>query len=89
MAAEQVYRSRSEKIMNLSKFPHDVVGTIVDIVADVELHGRLMGMGLFTGTRFRLLRGCTPGSSIPLVLAVGETRIALDKNIAEMILVEC
>jgi len=79
---------RSEKIVSLSRFPHGAYGTVVDVIADVELQGRLMGMGLFTGTRFQLLRSGTAVSKIPFLLAVGETRIALDGNIAELILVE-
>ena len=79
---------RSEKICNLCHFPHDTTGTIVNIIADLELQGRLMGMGLFVGTRFQLLRNGNRYSNVPFILAVGETRIAIDYQIAEMILVE-
>ena len=79
---------RSEKIDSLSRFPNGWHGTVVDVIADSELQGRLMGMGLFVGTRFQLLRNGTPTSNIPVLLAVGETRIALDHKIAELILVE-
>jgi Fe2+ transport system protein FeoA len=58
------------------------------MVADAELQGRLMGMGLFIGTRFQLLRSGTIASNIPFLLAIGETRIAVDHNIAGTILVE-
>lgn len=79
---------RSEKIGSLCRFPDGLHGTIVEVVADAELQGRLMGMGLFVGTRFQLLRSGTIDSNIPFLLAIGETRIAVDHNIAEMILVE-
>jgi len=79
---------RSDKISSLSRFPDGLHGTIVEVIADAELQGRLMGMGLFVGTRFQLLRKSTIASHIPLLLAIGETRMAVDHKIAEMILVE-
>ena len=79
---------RSAKAGSLSQFPGGVHGTVVDVIADVELQGRLMGLGLLTGTRFQLLRSGTVDSNIPFLLAIGETRIALDHSIAELILVE-
>jgi len=79
---------RSEKIGSLNRFPCGVHGTVVEVIANVELQGRLMGMGIFVGTRFQLLRSGTIGSNVPLLLSIGETRIAVDHNIAEMILVE-
>ena len=83
---ERGFRPKSAD--SLSRFPNGLHGTVVDVTADAELHGRLMGMGLFIGTRFQLLRsgGTTP--KIPFLLAIGETRIAIDHDIAEMILVE-
>ena len=80
--------SRSEKNNSLSRFPDGLHGTVVDVVADAELQGRLMGMGLFVGTRFQLLRNGSAASRVPLLLAIGETRIAIDYEIAETILVE-
>lgn len=79
---------RSGNVGSLSRFPGGQHGTIVDVTADAELQGRLMGMGIFVGIRFQLLRSGTTVSNIPFLLAIGETRIAVDKNIAEMILVE-
>ncbi len=77
---------RSEKVDYLSCFPAGQVGTIVDMNAENDLQGRLMGLGLFVGTRFRLLQG--GGFAKPVLLAVGETRIALGPEIARTILVE-
>jgi len=79
---------RSERIFPLSQLSGGLHGTVVDVIADLELQGRLMGLGLFAGTRFQLLRNGTIDSNIPFLLAIGETRIALDRNIAELILVE-
>jgi len=79
---------RSEKVDYLSRFPNGLHGTVVDVIADAELQGCLMGMGLFVGTRFQLLRSGEAAYNIPFVLAIGETRIALGREIADMILVE-
>ena len=78
---------RSEKVNYLSLFPQGSGGTIVDMTTEPELQGRLMGMGLFIGTRFQLLQG-GGDSSKPLLLAIGDTRIALGPEIAKTILVE-
>jgi Fe2+ transport system protein FeoA len=78
---------RSEKAGCLRRFPCGVQGTIIDMNGDAELQGCLMGMGLFIGTRFQLLQG-NETSTVPFLLAIGETRIALGHEIAEMILVE-
>jgi len=79
---------RSKNISPLSRFPNGLHGTVVDITADAELQGRLMGMGLFIGTRFQLLRSGAVAAHIPFLLAIGETRIAVDHEIAKTILVE-
>ena len=83
---------RSENAVSLSRFPDGLHGTVVDVIADAELQGRLMGMGLFVGTRFQLLRGGGGGNAVlgtlPFLIAIGETRIAVDRVIAEMVLVE-
>jgi Fe2+ transport system protein FeoA len=78
---------RSEKVIYLSEFPQGESGTIVDMMTDAELQGRLMGMGMFIGTQFKLLQGGL-ASNKPLLLAIGETRIALGTEIAKTILVE-
>ena len=83
---------RSDNVVFLSRFPDGWHGTIVDVIADAELQGRLMGMGLFVGTRFQLLRGGGSGNallgSLPFLIAIGETRIAVDRAIVEKILVK-
>ncbi|MDR2168651.1 MAG: ferrous iron transport protein A [Planctomycetaceae bacterium] len=78
---------RTDKVIYLSAFPQGESGTIVDMTADAELQGRLMGMGMFIGTRFKLLQGGLT-SHKPLLIAIGETRIALGYEIAKTILVE-
>lgn len=78
---------RSAHVDYLIRFPRGESGTVVDMNTEPELQGRLMGMGLFTGTRFKLLQGGN-SSRKPLLLAVGETRIVIGPEIAETILVE-
>ena len=78
---------RSGKVIDLLNFPNGGVGTIVDIDTENELQGRLMGMGLFVGAKFRLLQGGN-ASHQPLLLAVGDTRIALGAELGRCILVE-
>jgi Fe2+ transport system protein FeoA len=79
---------RSEKTQTLNRFPDGLHGTVVDVTADADTQGRLMGMGLFVGTRFQLLRSGTTNPKMPFLISIGETRIAIDHEIAEMILVE-
>ena len=78
---------RSEKVSDLLNFPTGGLGTIVDINTENELQGRLMGMGLFVGAKFRLIQGGN-ASPKPLLLAVGDTRIALGAELGRCILVE-
>ena len=61
--------------------------TIVAINTELELQGRLMGLGLFVGSRIRLFRG-GPGKRGPLLLGIGNTRLALSRDVAKKILVE-
>ena len=87
----QTYRPdvsfRSEKVDYLHNFPTGRIGTIVDINTENDLQGRLMGLGLFVGSRFRLIQGGN-ASCKPLLLAVGDTRIALGHELGCCILVE-
>jgi Fe2+ transport system protein FeoA len=83
---------RSEKVDSLSHFSQGQSGTVVDLILEPELQGRLMGMGLFVGTRFRVLQGGNSSknksSTQPMLLAIGDTRIALGRSITSKILVE-
>ena len=89
MESKNIEKSfRSEHVCSLDRFYDGLYGTIVDITADAELQGRLMGMGLFIGTRFQLLRNGSRTSRTPSLLAVGETRIAADCEITDKIFVE-
>ena len=59
---------------------------VVAINTDQELLGRLMGMGLFIGTKVEILQG-GKGKSGPLRIGIGQTRIVLGRDIAAAIMV--
>jgi len=89
MEFQNIERSfRSKNVCTLSRFSDGLYGTIVDVIGDADLQGKLMGMGLFVGTRFQLFQRGTLKSRIPFLLAVSETRIALGWELADKILVE-
>jgi Fe2+ transport system protein FeoA len=78
---------RSEKVDYLLNFPTGSTGTVVDIKTENDLQGRLMGLGLFVGAKFRLIQGGN-ASRKPMLLAVDDTRIALGSELGRCILVE-
>jgi len=61
--------------------------TVVELNASNELQSRLMGMGLTIGAKVEILHGGR-GRFKPLVVGVGESRIAIGHDIAKMVLVE-
>ena len=73
---------REESLLNLK--PGDSA-TILSVRCGQELTGQLMGMGLFAGTGIKLLQG---GAEKPFLLSVGETRIAMGRELAGSILIE-
>ena len=60
---------------------------VIGLNTSNELQGRLMGMGLTVGAKVEVLQGGN-GRSKPLLIGVGESRIAIGRDIAKMILVE-
>ncbi|MCL2624912.1 MAG: ferrous iron transport protein A, partial [Planctomycetaceae bacterium] len=62
--------------------------TVVGLNTSNELQGRLMGMGLTVGAKVEVLQGGGHGRSKPLLIGVGEGRIAIGRDIAQMVLVE-
>jgi len=61
--------------------------TVVELNASNELQNRLISMGLTIGARVEIMHG-GHGRFKPLVVGVGESRIAIGRDIAKMILVE-
>ncbi len=78
---------KSTHIQDLARIPAGETATIVAINTEQELQGRLMGMGLFVGTKVDILRG-GQGKSGPLLVGIGNTRLALGRDVASTILVE-
>ncbi|MDO5553744.1 MAG: FeoA family protein [Planctomycetia bacterium] len=62
-------------------------GTVLDLPENNEYRGQLMGMGLLPGATIRVVQH-RRDSSRPLVLATGQTRIAMGEEIAAAIMVE-
>ena len=60
---------------------------VVGLNTSNELQGRLMGMGLTVGAKVEILQG-GHGRYKPLLIGVGESRIAIGRDIAKMVLVE-
>lgn len=77
----------TKEFRQISHIPAGKEATIVSIDTEWDLQGRLMGMGLFVGTKVGILRGGEAMSG-PLLLGVGNTRIALGRDVAEKILVD-
>lgn len=78
---------KSPQIKELNHIRCGTSATVVALRTEQELLGRLMGLGLFVGTKVRLLQGGCNAYG-PLLLSVGNTRIALGRDIADSILVE-
>ena len=72
---------------SLTQIPAGKKTTVVAIHTEQELLGRLMGLGLFVGTKVEILRGGNDQAG-PILIGIGQTRIALGRDIAATILVE-
>jgi Fe2+ transport system protein A len=76
---------RSSKICKLDTLGASQRATVIGLNASNDLQGRLMGMGLTIGATVEVLQ---KGRFKPLLISVGESRIALGYDIANMVLVE-
>lgn len=78
---------KSPRIHTLDALATSESATVVGLNTSNDLQGRLTGMGLTVGAKVEILQG---GHSRfkPLLIGVGESRIALGHDIAKMILVE-
>lgn len=59
-------------------------GVVVDIQGGYGARQRLLSMGIAPGTKIFVLKSGNPG---PYIIAIGNTRIALGKGVAEKIVV--
>ncbi len=74
----------TNRAMPLTMLPPGQAGRIVAIHAGQRLKQRLVGMGLAPGNTVQVLQD----NGGPLLLAVGESRIALGRGMAHKILVQ-
>ena len=72
------------RLIPLAFLGEDEVGTVVEIRAGRGLTRRLLAMGLAPGMRIRVLKSSGPG---PIMIEVGQTRIALGKGVAMKVIV--
>jgi ferrous iron transport protein A len=60
---------------------------VVGFQGGAEFQGRIVSMGLNIGSEVEVLSGCDSGKG-PILVAVGETRLALGHGMADKIIVE-
>ncbi|MDR1958704.1 MAG: ferrous iron transport protein A [Planctomycetaceae bacterium] len=87
-ASKKVSSSSSlRQVGGLDVLPLYESGTVVALTGSNELQGRLMGMGLLVGSTVTTLQE-SDRLGRPILIAVGETRIAVGKEIARTVVVE-
>ncbi len=78
---------KSPRICVLDALKTSDRATVVGLNTSNDLQGRLTGMGLAVGAKVEILQG-GHGRFKPLLIGVGESRIAIGRDIAQMVLVE-
>lgn len=71
-------------LLPLPMLPPGTEATLVDVRGGGGVRRHLADMGLVPGVRIRVLNGTSCG---PVVIAVGDTRLALGRGMAHKILV--
>lgn len=74
----------SEKAFPLAEATNGTKATVVALRGGSEFQGKVTSMGLFVGCRVEVLIG---GSEGRMIVAVGDTRIALGHGMAEKVMV--
>lgn len=80
-------KSKSERFWEIDSLSPGQEAVVVGVRVGVELQGRLMGLGLFVGSKVKIVQGGNSQRK-PLILAVGNTRFAIERDLARTILVE-
>lgn len=70
--------------VRLSQMREGESGIVVDIQGGAGARQRLLGMGITPGVRVWVIKSSRPG---PIIVAVGTSRIALGRGIADKIIV--
>jgi len=73
------------RLMPLAFLGEGESGRVVEVRAGRGLTRRLIAMGIAPGMKVRVLKSSGPG---PILIEVGQTRIALGRGIAMKIIVE-
>lgn len=68
----------------LTQLPEGIAATVVAMKVPTEIQERLMGLGLFTGSRVEILQK----TSGHLRLGVGDTRLVISTVLGEGLLIE-
>jgi len=72
------------RLIPLAFLPEGEVGTVVEIRAGRGLTRRLLAMGIVPGMKVKILKSSGPG---PILVEVGQTRIALGRGVAMKVIV--
>ncbi|ACS89567.1 MAG: Fe2+ transport protein, putative [Thermococcus sibiricus] len=70
--------------VRLSQMREGERGTVVNVQGGHRVRQRLLGMGIAPGTKIVVIKA---GFSGPYIIALGSTRLALGRGIAERIIV--
>jgi len=73
-------------VMPLSHVPPGTEATVARLSGGGTFQNRLLSMGLNIGCRVRVLRGSN-GAGGPVLVALGQTRLAIGRGMADRILV--
>ena len=73
------------RLMPLAFLGEGESGRVVEVRAGRGLTRRLLAMGIAPGMKVRVLKSSGPG---PILIEVGQTRIALGRGVAMKIIVE-
>jgi ferrous iron transport protein A len=74
------------KLLPLSEIGVSKRATVVSMQGGRGMHNRLLGMGLNIGSKLEVLK-CNGGRGGPMLVAVGQTRLAIGRGMADKIIV--
>ena len=75
-----------KNVQPLSTVASSSKGTVIALRGGGGFKDRVIGMGLPVGAEIEVIHGCSDGAG-PVMVAVGDTRLAIGHGMAERILV--
>ena len=75
-----------KNVQPLSALESSKRGTVVALRGGARFKDRVIGMGLPIGAEIEMIHGCSDGAG-PVMIAVGDTRLAIGHGMAERILI--